>query len=370
MGIIVSATALFVILSVFTGLKELSVSFTNSTDPDLKISAAKGKSFSITPEEQNKLVALKGITTFSKVVEERVLFYFDEKQEIAYLKGVDSLFTKVNQLDKHLAGGEWLTQETNQVVVGAGISLRLSLGLFDFNRNLEIIVPKPGKGVIQNPEDGFTKTYLTPVGIYVINEDLDNKYVFSDLGLAQELLHFGNNQVTGIEIKLSGKQTENEVMQSINQIFGDKVIVKNRIQLNDALYKMLNAENLVVYLFCSLVVIMTLFCLAGALIMLIIDKRENIKTLFNLGVQIKGLRKIFLYQGIFITVSGLVFGLVLGSVIILIQQHYSIIMITATLPYPVQFTIMNLIIVIATILVLGFFASWIASSRVSKKLLE
>ena len=133
---------------------------------------------------------------------------------------------------------------------------------------------------------------------------------------------------------------------------------------------MLNAENLVTYLFCSLVVVMTLFCLAGALIMLILDKRENIKTLYSLGTTVTELRKIFLYQGIFITTLGVLIGLVISISIVLAQQHYSFIMLTDTLAYPVQFTFVNILIVLATIYTLGILASWLAANRVNSKLLE
>src|SRR5690606_32492919 len=169
--------------------------------------------------------------------------------------------------------------------------------------------------------------------------------------LVQELLQFKPNQVTAIEFKLTQGASEAGVVNKINSVFKNSIDLKNRTQLNDALYKMLNAENLVTYLFCSLVVVLTLFCLAGALIMLILDKKENIRTLFNLGTEVGQLRKIFLFQGIFITCLGVFFGLAIGTAMILIQQHYSVLMITPTLPYPVVYSITNIIIVVLTILV-------------------
>ena len=133
---------------------------------------------------------------------------------------------------------------------------------------------------------------------------------------------------------------------------------------------MLNTENLVTYLICSLVVVLTLFCLAGALIMLILDKRENIKTLFCLGVDVKGLRKIFLYQGIFITALGTFTGLILGTIIIVLQQQFQLITITPTLPFPVEYNITNIVVVLLTLFTLGILASRIAAGRVNSKLLE
>ncbi|OYQ38436.1 ABC transporter permease [Flavobacterium cyanobacteriorum] len=370
-GIIVSATALFVILSVFSGLKNFSLSFTNATDPDLKATARLGKSFTVTPQQEQQLSSVKGLASYSKVVEDRVLFYFDEKEQVAFLKGVDSTFTNVTNINKHLAAGNWLQPKTIQAVAGIGIYNKLSLALLDVNRALEVYVPKPGKGAIDAPEEAFNKSPLAVVGVYSINDDADSKYVYCDLPLARELLQLKPGQVTALELKLAPGANEDNVRKDIEGLFKNKVTIKNRAQLNDALYKMLNAENLAVYLFCSLVVVMTLFCLAGALIMLILDKRENIKTLYSLGAQQDSLRNIFLYQGMFITALGAFLGLLLGSAIIYLQQTHELIMIVpGKLAYPVEFNFANVLIVIATIFTLGFIASGIAAGRVNASLLE
>lgn len=369
MGIVVSTAALFVILSVFSGLKDYSLSFTNASDPDLKLTPSTGKSFVISPKQEQELKSVNGIATFSRIAEERVLFYFDGKEHVAYMKGVDSNFLKVNALQGNLIG-QWLETNTTQAVSGAAIMNKLSMMFGDFNRDFEVFVPKAGRGAIQSPEDAFNKTILVPIGAYNINDDLDGKYVFIDLGLAQELLQFEANQYTSLEFKLKPGADENAVRAGLSKIFNDKIVLKNRQQLNDSLHKMLNAENLVTYLFCSLVVVLTLFCLAGALIMLILDKRENIKTLYSLGAEIKNLRNIFFYQGIFITLLGAFFGMALGAAIILIQQHYGVVMITDNMAYPVNFNPVNIIVVLLTIFVLGVLASRIAASRVGKKLLH
>lgn len=369
-GIVISATALFVILSVFSGLKNFSLSFTNATDPDLKVTTEIGKSFTVSPEQEEKIKSIKGIANYSHIVEERVLFYFDQKEHVAYLKGTDSIFTQVNPMEKQLLTGYWLTPQTSQCVVGMGTVSKLSIGLSDFGHRLEVYVPTTGKGPIDNPEKAFNKSALVPVAIYSINDDVDSKYVYCDLGLAQELLQYKPNQISALEIKLAPGAQEETVKQELLTLFNNKVVIKNRAQLNDSLYRMLNTENLVTYLICSLVVVLTLFCLAGALIMLILDKRENIKTLFCLGVDVKGLRKIFLYQGIFITALGTFTGLILGTIIIVLQQQFQLITITPTLPFPVEYNITNIVVVLLTLFTLGILASRIAAGRVNSKLLE
>lgn len=369
-GIIAGSMALFVVLSVFSGLIDFSLSFTNTIDPDLKIVPKAGKFLTLTEEETAQMNKLTDITHYSKTVEERLLFTFNDKQQVANLKGVDSLFTKVSTVEEGLYGGQWIEPGTLQVVVGYGISQKLSMGLMDFHNSFQVFVPKAGKGEINTPEDAFLTQTLVPIGMYAISEEIDLKYVFCDLELAQEMLFLKPNQFSSIELKLKPNTDENKVLQQLKAIFKDKVFVKNRAQLNDSLYKMLNTENIAVYLIFTLVIIVVLFNLIGALIMMILEKKANLKTLYNLGTEIKSLKNIFLFQGTLLCFIGALIGLVLGIVIVLMQDYFKLIMITDTLAYPVKLTLQNSIIVLATVTVLGFVASYIAASRVNKKLLE
>ncbi|MGV9002647.1 ABC transporter permease [Flavobacterium sp.] len=370
LGIIVGTLALFVVMSVFSGLKLFSLSFSNDFDPDLKVFPTKGKTINISSVQENQLRKVKDITVFSKVTEERVLFYFKGKELVTYLKGVDPNFTKTNVVSKNLFNGEWFSQETPEVVVGYGISEKLSLGLFDFNNPFEVYVPRKGKAIIESEAEAFSKSRIIPVGIYAISEDLDSKYVFCDLELAQKLLQYKPNEVSAIEIKMDSVADEEKVIDKVNSIFHNNVVVKNRSQQNATLYKMLNTENIAVYLIFTLVIIIALFNLVGALIMMILDKKGNLKTLYNLGAEIKDLKKIFLFQGSLLSIIGGIIGLLLGIIIVLVQQKFKIIMITSTLAYPVVFSVQNVLIVFGTIVTLGVLSSWIASSRINKKMLD
>jgi len=362
--------ALFVVLSVFSGLRDFSLSFANDFDPDLKAVAKIGKTILITPQQAQEISQLEGVAHFTKIIEERALFTFNGKDQLANIKGVDKTYIQVNQVEKTIFQGQWLEDDTEQVVVGYGISQKLSMGLFDLVNVFETFVPKPGKGTIDSPDGAFNRSVLIPVGFYFINEELNQKYVFANLFIVQELLGYQPNQISGFEIKLLPKANESEIVEAIQVILKDNVVLKNRAKLNESLYKMLNTENLVLYLIFSLVIAVTLFTLIGALIMIIIEKKSNLKTLFNLGADLHDLRKIFLYQGFLICFLGGFLGLVLGIILTLLQQKFGFIMINASMAYPVQFSFLNLLAVIGTITTLGFIASLIASSRVNKSLLE
>ncbi|MDP5001649.1 MAG: FtsX-like permease family protein [Flavobacterium sp.] len=367
-GIIASTMALFVFLSVFSGLREFSLNFANASDPDLRIETVTGKTFLVTEKQEELLKKSEYIISFSKIIEERVYFMYDNKETFAFIKGVDDQYIKITDFNKHLYAGEWFEPDSENVVIGADISRKLGLGLFDYNNALEAYVPKPGKGDIENPNEAFNKIALLPSGIYSINEELDGKYVFCSMKLAQQFLGLKNNEITNLEIKLKPSADENIVRKELISIIGKSIKIKNRAQLNDSLYKMLQSENLFIYLFSTLVVILTLFCLAGAIVMIIIDKRDNLKTLYNIGVTQASIRTIFFTQGIIITLFGLLIGLGIAIGIILLQQHFSFIMITPTMPYPVLFEWQNIAIVVMTIIILGLISSWIASGTVNKKL--
>ncbi len=369
-GVIVAAAALLIVLSGFAGLKEFSLSFSSFVDPDLKILPAQGKSFLLTETDSTALSKIEGVTTFSKVIEERVILEFDSKNLLCTLKGVDDNYLNVTRMDSMITQGQWFAPKSSQIVSGWGIAHNLSMGVLDYGKTLKMYVPKPGKGQISSVKGAFSTMMVVNIGIFQINEDLDNTFVFTDIENAKYLLNYDQTQISGIELKLNPNTDESQVTEAILSIFGDKVIVKNRAQLNDALYKMLNTENLAVYLIFTLVIIIALFNVIGALIMMILDKKGSLHTLFNLGATTKDIKRIFFLQGSLMTVLGGIIGVVLGIIIVVLQQQFSLVMLTPSLPYPVTLEIMNPFIVLITIFILGIMASKIASSRISEKLVK
>jgi len=366
-GVFAGALALFIVLSGFSGLKEFSLSFSNKYDPDLKILPKTGKYFTYSEEQQEKFQQINGIKVSSKIIEERVLLNFNNKNiPSSYIKGVDENYLNVNPVDSALLAGVWLHQDERQIVIGNGISRRLSIGVAGYGDLLKIFVPKPGKGQVTNPNDAFNTTSGTVIGIYSINEELDNKYVYAPFNLAQNLLELKENEISAIEISLTPEANEDDVREAIQNVFQQNVIIKDRIQLNDKLYKMLNTENLAVYLIFTLILIIALFNVGGAIVMAILDKQQNIKTLYNLGANIHQIRRVFFLQGTLLTFFGGILGLAIACIIILLQQQFSLVMITPSLPYPVLFEAKNLMIVFLTIMSLGLLASYIGSTRIKK----
>lgn len=369
--IVIGSASLFIVLSAFAGLKTFSLSFSNTFDPDLKASPTIGKHFTIFPDEESALGNIEGLANFSKELEERAYLTYKEKSTIAYIKGVDENYRAVTGVDSTLIFGNWGSDQYNGVI---GIGIYNLLGVPMNNRTpMEVLVPKPGEGSFS--QQGFNaKPYdelaLVVSGVYAVEESLDKKYVFARLPLVQELLQKDSTEVSGINFKLTENASPDQVRSSIANVLGDKVSVLTRREQNTSLYRMLNTENLATYLIFTLVLIIALFNVVGAIIMMILDKQQNSKTLYSLGTTIKELRRIYFIQGILVTSFGGLIGVLIGSLLIGSQLAFGWLKITPSLAYPVEFNVINLLIVIGTIVVLGFISSKIASSRISQKLIS
>ena len=369
-SIIAGAAALFIVLSGFSGLKDFSLSFSSIFDPDLKVLPASGKTISFSPDLAAELEANPDIISYTQVIEERAFLEFRGKNHIAYIKGVDENYRKVNSIDSTLLYGNWITPEEPVAAIGFGISRILSLGVNNYSDLLRVMVPKPGTGQITDPTQAFNSSQLVVSDIFQVNEELDQKYIFTNIDYVRKLLNYNDATLSSVELKLNPKADPVQVQQKIQRLFGDQTEVKTRFQLNDKLYKMLNAENLAVYLIFTLVLIIALFNLVGSIIMIIIDKKANIQTLHSLGASLKDIKKIYFLQGTMMSVFGGIIGLILGSLIVGAQLQFQLKMITPTLPYPMEFTLVNFLAVFFTISVLGILASYLASSTIRPKLLQ
>lgn len=371
-GVVVGAFSLFIVLSGFAGLKDFSLQFTNVFDSDLKVYPAKGKTITFSDAQRKKMSEIEEIQHVSEIIEERIFLQYKGKNHIAYIKGVDAEYRNVTVIDSILFYGEWFVPDEHEVVVGLSTIAKLSMGVRDYSAPIEIYVPRPGSGQINmmDPSRAFSKKSVIASGVYQVNEDLDGKYLFADIDFARNLLSLKNDEISSLEIKLMPKVSEEEVRNQIESIFPEELVLKNRIQQNDALYKMLNTENIAVYLIFTLVLIIALFNVIGSIIIMILDKRKNIKTLYNMGATLKGIRQIFFLQGTLMTVLGGILGVGLGIIAVAIQLKYHVIYITHTLPYPAKLELINAFIVLMTISVLGIIAAWIASSRVREKLVS
>ena len=367
-GVIIATAALFVVLAGFSGLKDFSLSFTSMADPDLKLFPKTGKTFLWSADDEQKLKQIDGISAYSHIIEEKVLIEVKEKTLVVNLKGVDNQYLNVIPIKDQIIKGLWMSKEDTDIISGIGVSNILGFGVFDFLKPINIYVPKAGVGQGISLNSYYNSTLAYNVGLFAISQDLDNKYIFSHINLAKKLLNYKENELSFIELKLKVADNESKIKTLIEQNFPNRFKVKNRTELNSALHKMLNSENLVVYLICTLVAIMALFNISGALIMMVLDKKSSLKTLYNYGMMLKDIKKIFFYQGCLMTIYSALIGLGIGFLLVGIQIIFEPLMINSSFAYPMNITFLNTLIVCLTILILGFLASKIASYRIKKSL--
>lgn len=366
--LIVGGASLMIVLAGFSGLRTFSMSFSNFFDPDLKIFPKTGKIFSLSPMQEAALKKSGVVASYTKVLEERVFLNSRGKNYIAYIKGVDENYPKVNAVDSILviSPKEWLLSE-DYVVVGNIIAETLNLGLFTSTTPLQIIVPKAGKGSITSSSTPYREETVLLSDYYQVTEDLDSKYVFATLSLAQRLTGVQANEVSAVEIKLSKGVSVAEGKKRLQKVWGDGFVIKDRMTLNEDLYKMFQTENLATYLIFTLVLIVALFNLVGAIIMMILDKRKNLYTLFALGMTERQIRAIFFLQGVIVSLLGAIFGVGLGVGIAWLQKTYPMLYINpnAAVPiaYPMDIRLLEIVVVFFTIFVLGIIASAIGASR-------
>ena len=332
------------------------------TDPDVRIIAQKGKSFLFDKNLENIILNTKGIVHYSKTLEEKAFFSYEKKQHIAMIKGVDSNYVKVIPIDTY--SGSWLNTNLRQAVLSNFIFDKMNLNVVNYGEPLNIYAPKAGLKYITNPQKAFEKIKSQVVGVFLEAQSRNQNLAFISLYQAQKLLNYPPNQISAIDIKTT-KEDKESVLKSLQKKLESKYIVLSQEAINATFYKILNIEKLVAYLIFTLVIIIALFNIIGSMIMTIIEKKHNIKTLYNLGATLSCLKKIFIFQGTLLCVFGSIIGLALATILILLQKKFVLFYIAKYVPYPIEFRLQNFIIVFLTINILGLIASKIASRNIT-----
>ncbi len=374
-GVAVGTMALVIVLSVFNGLESLVRSIFNTFDPDLKITAAAGKTFVCDSARLTLLSKVNGVECYSLCVEENALLKYGEKQYIATIKGVDDRYNEVTGIDSSMWDGEFLLRsEQGRPYAIPGIGIANFLGLrVNFITPLNIYVPKRTGDVDLNPESAFIRNYIFPSGIYQVEQEYDSKYVFMPLGFARELLEY-KSEVTSLEVKFAAGARETAVQKDVMKIFGKDFIVQNKYEQQEIFYKVMKSERLAIFLILTLILVIASFSIIGSLTMLIIEKERDVEILRSLGADNDLIKKIFIFEGWLISILGAAAGIILGFLICWIQQTFGIIRLRGESlvmdAYPVVMKIKDFLIVPATVLLIGYWAAWYPVRFLSKKYLS
>jgi lipoprotein-releasing system permease protein len=366
--VLIATAALLIVLSAFTGLKDFGLSFSNVFDPDFRVEAVQGKVLEVDSVGLASMKQLDGILAVSGIIEDKVFLNYRDKNHVVYLKGVDSTYQKVIESDRFLSSGAWFSKELDEVVIGGGVAQVLSLGVYDYNDFLVLTVPKRSASATQLKEPFINKTALVS-GIYSVSEELDKKYMFSNLSFARDLFQRKGNVYSSLELKVDPSLNRKQLEEQLQALLKTPIRIRSRTELNAALFKMLNTEQMAIYLIFTLVIIIALFNVVGALIMMILEKRPQLKVLYALGVQPKEIRLIFFYLGGMISWVGGGLGILLGTTLVLLQRYFPFLYVPGTnFPYPVRLEFQNVAMVLLLLLILGGLASAWATAQVGKRI--
>ena len=363
LAMMVAVTAMFIIISVFSGLEDLNRDLIANLHADITVKSNEGKTLPDIDKATKILSENTEIAHYSKVIEERVYINFRENGDIANLRGVDSAYIFVNPIDKNIFYGSYPSfKYSNEVLLENKLDNRLAIPVGESSEFASLMMPKPGTGIISKEEDIFNKREIFVSGVFPGNDQLDNT-VISPIELTRELLDLPKKSAYTIVIKLKNPDLTDTVKNQLQEKLGNKYLVTTKAEENAAFWKMINTEKLFIYLIFSLVIFITTFNLAGAIIILQLDKKEQAKSLISLGMNLKSLRNIYFYTGLLIVFFGIVSGLVLGTAISYFQIATGLFKAGAgtELAFPVRIRLINYFVVGATAAVFGFLVSWIFS---------
>ena len=361
--IVSAACVLLLVLSGFAGLKDFGLTYTSSFDPELKIVPKTGSYFVISQDKLDMIKGIEGVLDASPVIEEKVALSNEINSGAVMLKGVYEDYYMGTMLDSLSLIGAFSPSKPNAIYLGADLASSLEVVMSDDFSLLATAAKKDSRSLFSFSP--FNTKTLDIEGVYQISSDIENKFAFTSLKTLSSLMGVGENSYTSIEIVSDGSINKSDLEKEVSSLFTSNFSVLDKQDLNPALYKMLNTENIAVYLIFSLVALISMFNLVGSITIMMVEKRKDLRVLEILGGQKKDFNSIFFSLGVFTTVFGTGLGLGVAWLLITIQNFYSFVYVPGTsIPYPVSLTASNVIIVFTTIVVMGVVTSaWSSSSN-------
>ena len=375
-GVAIGAASLIIALSVFNGFEDIFVGMFNNLNPDVRITASRGKTFDATEELLADLRAIDGVAAISHTLEETARFQYLGHQAFGPLKGVDSDYARINGIDTMIKEGEYdllVPQvETLGSIVGQNLARELLIDPENRVNPLSIYVPRPrtraGSSILSSGRLPYRVREVLPMGIVRSQEAFENQAVLVDLSLARELLGVEAPTVSSLEVKLAPGFDNPKTFRAIQKLLGDDYLVRNRFEQENSILKLMRVEKYVAYAIVTLMVILISFNLVGALWMIVLEKRQDIVILQSLGMVGSEIRNVFLRVGLLISAIGLGTGFGLAILIYLIQTHFGIVGLPGTLAeaYPMSLRVVDFLVVTLTVLIIGLLASILPARRAER----
>lgn len=372
--VMVGTAVLIITLSVFNGLEGVITSLHNTFNPDLEISPIKGKSFAVSPDLIHSLKAIEGVEVLSEIIEDNALLRYGEAQMVVTFKGVSENYTRQTRMDSAIVYGRFTLKEGDRrfAVMGRGVQNTLSVFIQNSFEPLQFWYPKRNKKInlaTLDPEKTFNRLGIIPAGVFSLEQSYDEKYVFVPLDFAEKLAEYQNRR-TSLEIKVKDLNQVEEVKQVVKKMMGDNFAVKNSQEQEADLLRAIFLEKIFVFITLSCILAIASFNIFFSLMMLVIDKQKDIAILRAMGANTQVIRRIFLFEGIWIAFSGALTGLILGTVFCLLQQKYGFISMgtttTVVSAYPVELKAVDFVFTAFTIILITLISSYIPAINATR----
>ncbi len=371
-GVAVGTLALIVVLSAFNGIDYFIKGQLSNFDPDLKITVVEGKNFSMNAPGIAEVIKLDEVLDYAQVVEDNVLLRYSDRQKYAVLKGVGNDYGSFSGLDSTIVNGKFLLEKDPHqfAVVGQGIAYDLSVGL-TFVDPIHVYYPKKEQKARINLEEAFNHDFLFPSGVFSIQQDIDSKYLLVPIEFARSIFEL-EGKITSLELKLKADADVDEVKDEVKAILGNSFQVQDRYEQHEFIYRVMRSEKWSSFLILSFILIIASFNLLGTLTMIILDKKDDILILESMGANQKLIRRIFLFEGWLISVSGAVVGMFLGVALVWAQKNFELLKFPgdgsfAISAYPVQLQFFDVVATFLIVLAIGFLAAWYPVKNLSNK---
>ena len=377
-GVALATLAMVCTLSVFNGFQDMVATFFTAFDPQIKITSVKGKVFDGSEPVFAEIRTMPEVVVYSESVEDNAMVQYKGRQAMAVIKGVEDNFDKLTPIDSILFGrGELILHDEVVDYAIPGLQLLSTLGTgIRFLDPLEIYAPKRGSRInMSNPMSSFVSDQLFSSGLtFTVNQEkYDASYIITSIGFARRLFQY-TNEVSAVNLRLTSDADENTVIKKLKEKLGDDFRVQNRYEQQADTFRIMEIEKLISYIFLTFILMIACFNVIGSLSMLIIDKKNDVQTLRNLGTSDSQIVRIFLFEGRMISFIGAVSGVIIGLALCLIQQEYGIISLGTAGSfivdaYPVSVHAWDVVLVFATVLIVGFISVWYPVRYLSRRLL-
>ena len=376
LAILIGTAALIIILSAFNGFGSLVKSLYSSFYSDLRISAQKGKVINLTEEQIKKIRSMAGVKAASLVAEDRALLQNHELQTVVVVKGVDDQYPKVSNLPTKLVRGRYElgTAEQPRAVMGVGIENAIGVLADRMLMPLTVYMPRKGITDMQNPLEALSEGMLVPAGSFTVQMEFDNKYVMTNLDFARQYLSYGPDEYSSVELAADQQERIPEIKQALQQMLGTAFRVEDRFEQNRTLYTTINLEKWAIYSIFTLILLVASFNMVGALSMLVLEKKKDIQVLRAMGASESLIMKIFIAEGLVLAGIGALGGVLLALLLYYLQVNYKLVPLQGDSflidYYPVKLVWRDFVLVVTTVLGIGFLASWFPAYRASRQAFE